>query len=265
MADPTLLADQAVYSGFTLDEITEQLLGARGMTLDATTGRVLASSTEQTEAYNRVRRAMSLLTARFPGVFSIQEHTVTWTDGDTMYALPASCRDVVYVSYQNRQLRPLNRLERQRLVKNASDDTATWKITGTTLYYIIRGISNEGTSDSPDYRTVIELIPGPASPQATETLAVGYNAKGWALPRADGTDGAKELPLNNALQEWLLRRSQELWAVDQSDSTTLELARSERAAVEIDIDEMVEGNLEYPQVAYPEYPSIPTHDRDRTT
>ncbi len=264
MADPTLLADQPSYTGFTVDEIAERLLGARGMTLDADTGRVLATSSEQLDAYNRVRRAMSMLTARFPGVFTIQEHTATWTSGDTMYALPASCRSVVWASYEGRQLRPLTRLKRQDLVKSDENDGG-FKITGTCLYYFMRGMSDEGVSPLTDYRHVIELIPNPISPQATESLVVGYNIKSWALPRADSDDGAKELPLSEPLQEWLLRRSQEIWGADASDQTTVGIAREERMVIEDDIHDMIEGTLEYPAAATPEYPTLPSESRDDPT
>lgn len=263
MADPTLVSNVTPYTGFTLDQITERLLAARGMTLDSTTGRVVATSGEQTDAYNRVRRAFSLLSTRFPSIFSIQQYSVAWTAGNTMIALPASIRDIVYVSFDGRQLRPLTRIKYLDIIK-AADSGGGYKVTGEACYYRVAGFSDEGVSPATDYRIVLEIIPNPDS-ASTDTLIVGYNSKAPALPRTDSDDGAVTLPVNEPLQEWILRRAQELWAVDASDTTSRENAEAERLKIEMDLDEMLEANLEYPDVAIPDYPTLPEYSRDERT
>lgn len=234
------------------------------MTLDTDTGRVIASTTEQAEVYAVVRRAMAMLMSKFPGVFTIQMHSVAWTSGDTRYALPAAVRRPLWVTYAGKNLRPLTRIKRQDLVKGDAAGGG-WKITGITGYYHMVGISNEGTADSPDYRQVIELIPTPTTPYDAQTLIVAYNAKAWALPRDNATDGAKEIPLDEAMQEWLLRRAQIIYGADASDPTTVQTAREELLTIEMDIDQMVQDTLEYPEAAMPEFPTLPDASRDEMT
>lgn len=261
MADPTLVTNVTPYTGFSLDEITEQLLATRGMTIDSTTGRVVATSTEQSEAYRRVRRAWTMMNARFPSLWSIQLYSVAWTAGDTMLALPASIGSIIYVNYNGIPLKPLTRSKFQALSRS-EDLGGDFKVAGKPTHYFLPGFSDEGASPATDYRLVIELIPHPGTDYDTKTIEVAYNSKAPALPRDDSDDGNVGLPVHEAMQEWLLRRSQEIWAADESDAVTQQIAREERAIIEDDIDEWIEANNEYPQVAQAEYPSFPSINRD---
>ena len=260
MADPTLISNVTPYSGFTVEQICERLLASRGMTLDATTMRSEAIATDIVDAYNRIRRSCVLLQARFPGIFTIQPYTVTWIQDDSMLALPANARDVVYVDYDGRPLKPLSRKMRQNILdgRNSSTNVQEYKATGETSYYFLAGMANVGTADDPDYRPVIELIPAPSN---ARTLEIGYNAKAPALPSSTAEEKDNPLPYNEALQEWILRRAQELWGADESDKTSVDIAREERSVLEMDIDEMLEANMEYPSVVLPEYPTEPNNQR----
>lgn len=261
MADPVLVSNVAPYTGFTLDEITERLLGTRGMTLDALTGRTLATTSEQTDAYNRVRRAFTLLNTRWPNLWSIQTFKVNWTPDDTRIALPASIASIVYVNYNGVPMLPLTRTKYQALSANV-DTTKRFRIDGLPGYYFIPGFSDEGVPPATDYRLVLELVPHPGTQGNDNELEIAYNSKAPALPRADTDEGAVTLPVHESLQEWALRRAQELWAADQGDAVTGGIAKEERAIVELDIDEWIEANNEYPMVVEAEYPILPTIHRN---
>lgn len=262
MADPTLISNVSAYSGFTLDQITERLLASRGMTLDSTTMRTPVIATESTDAYNRIRRSFSLFVARFPGVYTIQKYNTTWTLNDTMLALAANLRDIVYVEWDGRPLRRINRLMRQNIHngRDASSNAQVLDVAGDPLYYDEVGLANVGTASAPDYRLVIEILPHPST---SKTLTVCYNAKAPALPSTGATDKDDPLPINEPFQEWVLRRAQELWAADEGDQVTREMAMQERANIELDIDEMIDANMDAPSVILPEYPTAPSSQRRR--
>lgn len=264
MTNPTLIGNVTPYGGFTVESIVERLLASRGMTLNSATGRTVATTTEQTEAFDRLRRAMVMLSARFPGVWTIQEYSATWTSGDTRLAVPANCLNVLYVYYNGIPLKPLNRHHMQAI--EASDQSGQdYRISGDTAYYHVVGITNTGTTDDPVYAQVIELIPAPASPNATRTVRIGYRIKSPALPSSTAEEKDNPLPIHEALQEWLLRRMMEMWGADEADQTTVQVAREERQVVELDLEELIEGTSEYPKVATPEYPTLPNVSRDDHT
>lgn len=263
MADPTLISNETPYTGFTLTDIVERLLASRGMTLDSATGRTVATTTEQTEAYNRVRRAFIMLSARFPGVWTIQEYEVAWTSGDTMRAVPANCLNVLYVYFNGIPLKPLNRHMMQAI--NAEDSASSaYRITGDVRYYEVPGITNTGTASDPVYAQVIRLVPSPGTGNVSN-VRIGYRIKAPALPSSTADELDNPLPVHEALQEWLLRRAMEIWGADDGDQTTVVIAREERTVIEMDIDELIEGTSEYPKVATPAYPTLPDYDRDDHT
>lgn len=260
MTNPTVISNVTPYGGFTVESIVERLLASRGMTLDSATGRTVATTTEQTEAFNRLRRAMVMLSARFPGVWTIQEWSAAWVAGDSRVNIPLNALNVLYVYFNGIPLTPLNRHHIQGITRG-DDSGGGYKITGTPLYYQVVGISNSGDADDPVYRQVLEIIPAPPS-DSTETVRVGYRIKSPALPSSTAEEKDNPLPVHEALQEWLLRRSMELWGADDGDQTTTTLAREERMVIEMDLDELIEGMGEYPKVATMEYPTLPENRRD---
>jgi hypothetical protein len=263
MADPTLISNETPYTGFTLQEIAERLLASRGLTLDATTMRTPVITADETDAYNRVRRAFALFTAKYPGLFTAQEYETNWTAGDTMLALPANVRDVLYVDFNGKTLRPLSRKMRENIKDGMVSGELQLKLgTGETGYYCLRGLANVGTSDDPEYRIVIELLPAPAA-SITYPITIGYNIKAPALLSSTAEQKDNPIPLAEPMQEWLLRRSQELWATDDGDQVTLTLAKTERAEIEADLNETLEANQEMPIVVLPEYPTLPSYHRRR--
>lgn len=261
MADPTLIVNNTPYSGFTVEQICERLLASRGLTLDSATMRTEADTYQAADAYNRIRRACALFHARYPGLFTIQPYTVTWIAGDTMVALPANARDIVYVDYDGRPLRPITRKMRQNILdgRNANTNAQEYTTTGEASFYDLAGMTNAGTSDDPDYRPVLRLIPAPSN---SKTLEVGYNSKAPALPSSTAEEKDNPLPYNEAMQEWILRRAQELWGADDGDRVLVATAREERGVTEMDIDEMVEAMMDgIPSVVLPEYPTLPNSQR----
>lgn len=260
MTNPTLIGNVTPYGGFTVESIVERLLASRGMTLDAATGRTIATTTEQTESFNRLRRAMVMMSAKYPGIWTIQEYSVAWIAGDTRINIPLNALNVLYVYFNGVPLTPLNRHMLQGI--EASDDsTANYRITGDPRYYAMVGISNSGDANDPIYRQVLELIPAPAT-TVTDTIRIGYRIRSPELPSSTAEEKDNPLPVHEALQEWLLRRSMELWAADEGDQTTTMIAREERMVVEMDLDELIEGMGEYPKVATAEYPTLPSNRRD---
>lgn len=261
MSDPTLFSNETPYKGFTIQEIAEKLLQGRGMTLDATTMRTAVITAEETDAYNRIRRAFTLCAKRFPGVFTIQEYSVAWTLGDTLKALPANCSMPVYVNYDGKTCRRLNRVMRQNVLDgNTSANVQQLSLSGDPVYYHIRGITNLASANPPDYRLVLELIPHPTD---AKLITIGYNAKAPALASATADDKDNYLPIDDALQEWILRRAQALWAADSGDSTMMELALAEMERIERDLDDAAEANMDAPVTILPEYPTLPSHQRRR--
>lgn len=263
MADPTLINNVTPYTGFTLQQITERLLASRGMTLDSTTMRTVAITSEETDAYTRIRRAFTLASAKYPGLFFVQEYSVAWTAGNTMIYLPANVQNILYVNYKGRPCRELTRKMRANILDglNTSNEQQ-FKISGDIVYWHARGLTDIGAANAPEYRVVLELLPHPASTD-TEIVTIGYNAKAPALPSSASNQKDDVLPANEPLQEWILRRAQELWAADEGDATTREIAISERQVIEMDLDEIVEANLGVPSVILPEYPTAPDYQRRR--
>lgn len=263
MANPTLISNVTPYSGFTLQQIAERLLASRGMTLDSTTMRTVAITSEETDAYNRIRRSFSLAQAKYPGLFTVQEYSVAWTAGDTLLALPANVQNVLYVNFAGRPCRELNRAMRQNLLDGLSSGTQVFKITGSeVVYWHLRGMADVGAANAPDYRQVLEILPHLPSTN-TDTITIGYVAKAPALPSSASNQKDDALPASEPLQEWILRRAQEIWAADEGDATTREIAIQERQHVELDLDEIMEGSVGVPSVVLPEYPTLPEYQRRR--
>lgn len=260
MANPTLISNVTPYKGFTLLEIAERLLATRGMTLDSTTMRTVAIASDQTDAYNRIRRAFDLCARRFPGVFFIQKYSTTWVQNDTLLSLPANCQAPLYVNYDGKTLRRMTRVQRQNILDGIQSGSQTFKMAGDPMYYHIAGIANEASANPPDYRLVIELLPHPAD---AKTIEIGYNARAPQLVSATAGDTDDYLPVDQILQEWILRRAMMLWGADSGDTLTIDVASAELKVLELDMDEISEANLDAPTAIYPEYPTMPEFQRRR--
>lgn len=242
MTNPTLIAQDTPWRGFTFDQLEERLLASRGLTNDSTTGRTVASTAEVTAVQMHLRRAFDLLNADFPSLWSVQRYTVTWTAGDHSIALPANVMAILNVTYKGLSMRPLNRVDYYRLLRSDEEGGDVSTADAGPMYYRITGHSDEdaGTGGGDrDWRIVMRLHPAPPTSD-TEQLVVEYLslAKDYA---ASTTVEADPLPLHPWLQGWVLERAKELWSAENGDSAIQKVAENERMKHERSIHRWIEG------------------------
>ena len=263
MADPTLL-DSAVatWGGWSTTELIESVLSARGLTLDPATMRVVAIPTEVTEARDRVRRALVELTTRYPGVWSRLGFNTAWTPGDTSIALPASCAIVNNVRYGGVPLNALSREDYLRYIKPDSQGGGFKTFdTRQTAFYRVSGISDESTTPGttpPDFRLVLELIPGPIGPNDADTLIVDFTSRALELDPANDSDA---LQLDQMFQGWTRARATEMWGEDINDKMTHDTGLAQRTKLEEMIYLRTRAMDESPERIRWQYPVLSSRKR----
>jgi hypothetical protein len=240
--NPTLVGQDAPYVGFTVTAAQEELLKTRGLTLDATTGRSLASADEQAAALRYLRMGLDEFHTSFPNVFAFRTFAATWVSGDHSVDLPANAGQPLAVRYNGVDLRPLSRDDLERMRRPTDQGGGILgEESGKPLHYIVTGFSNAGTSPA-DWRLVVRLFPTPQGAFAAQDLEVDYVALGGAL-----TVVADPLPIWPALQTWVVRRAQEMWCGSCGDTASMSVAQTERAKSESLVNDWVTGSREQPR------------------
>lgn len=252
MANPTLIAQDNPWAGFTLDSIVEALLGMRGLTNDTTTGRTPASTADDADARRFVRSAMDDFHAKFPSLWSTQFYTATWTANDHSINLPANCQSVIAVTFDGYPLDPWSRDDRYRAERPAalgggfesvpSTRPGAWRVMGYAD-------ADSGTAaGQQDYRQVLRLF---GTPTTAGTLIVEYVALGALVDNA--TD---KLPIGRPIQRWVLYRSGEMWGSERGDDALLQKSLGERAKAEDTLHSWFDGMRDRPTRATTAYPRV---------
>lgn len=229
MTNPTLIAQDTPWAGFTLDSIVEALLAMRGLTNDSTTGRTVAITAEDTDAKRYIRGAINDLNDNFPSAYSTRFYTLaSWTADDHSIALPSNVSAVLSVTYDGYPLAPISRDDYYRLLRTDEEGGGLeGEGTGRPSRYRIMGFSDEdagmGAGDV-DYRLVLRLFPTPTD---DKELVVEYVALAPAF--ANDEDA---LPMTHTMQRWVLYRAAETWAGERGDVALLQTAERERQKVE---------------------------------
>lgn len=242
MANPTLVTNVPPWAGFTRTTIHEALLKSRGMTLDSTTGRMVAIASEQSESLDYLRRAFGELNITWPNTFQERTQSATWTADDSQKALADDVGTVLSVRLGGVELRALSRDDYLRLRRSDDqgggvgadgEDPAFYRIVGTTAANLL----------------VLEIMP---TPSAADTLEVDYISLPPSLPDASPTAVIRLWP---HLAEWLLHRAKEIWAAETGDTSLSTASYQERMKVEKVIDNWLEGTKQYPLRVRWKYPN----------
>lgn len=257
MANPTLLAQDTPWGGFTVDAIVETLLNMRGLTNDATTGRTPASTADDADARRCIKLAIDDLFDRFPSTWSVREFTTAWTAGDHSIALPAGFKGVLYVTLGGRPLDPLSRDDYLRILKtDAQGGGVTVGTPARPLGYRIVGVTDADTDTDPgdrDWRAVLRIYP---TPDSADELVVGYCAEAPSL-----SVGADPLPIGRSLQRWSLYRAAEIWSAERGDTALLASAERERAKSEETLHSWFDSMRDRPSRATTRYPRVTRESR----
>lgn len=232
MSNPTLVTQRTPHTGWTFTEMQEELLRSYGLTLDSTTGRMVASTDETNAAKRYIKDALDALQESMPHLFSIVTYTLSaWTAGDHSVALPSDVGQVLAVRYNGLPCRPMTREDIERL--RASDDAGgglVIDVTGETgLYYRVTGFTSTNLM-------VLRLYPTPTDAKA---LTVDYVALAPAL-----STGGDTLPIWPVLQRWLGYRAKEFWCASWGDTTGQQAAERERSKAFAEIETRLEGSRE---------------------
>jgi len=265
MTNPTIITQDSAYRGFTFDGLVERLLASRGLTLDSTTGRTEATAGEIEAAQIHLRRAFDFCALEFPSLWNIRTYTATWTSGDHSIALPANMMVPLAVTYDGYSLKPLNRTDYYRLLRD-DDSGGNVGASGRPAYYRTTGYSDQDTGETEgdrDWRIVMQIHPTPGSGLDTKTFTVEYLALAGDYESVDATEGGDPVALYPFLQSWVLERSKELWSAENGDSSTQSVAEKERAKAERSIDDFIQGTRQRPSRFTPRYPNVTRRRRYR--
>lgn len=228
MTNPTLLAQETPWPGYTLDSIVEAMLGFRGLTNDSTTGRTVATAAEDADCKRLIKSAIDDLHAQFPSSWNIRSYTVTWVSGDHSIALPADCSSLLAVTYAGLSLRPIGRDDYYRLLRSDAEGGGVGTAeTGKPAYYRVTGVTDADAGTDPgdtDYRLVLRIYP---TPDDAEELVVEYVASAYEFANDEDT-----IPLTKACQRWVLQRAVEMWGTEAGDPALIQRAFLERQKVE---------------------------------
>lgn len=246
MANPTLVAQDDPWRGFTFDELEERLLASRGLTNDSSTGRTVATTGEVTAAKAHLRRAFDLLNARYPSLWSSRFYSFTWTSGDHSVALPSNVMAILNVTWKGRSLKPLTRDDYYRLLRT-DDEGGDTAATQDPNNFRVTGYADAGSAD---WRIVMRLHPLPAS---AEAVVVEYLALA-----GDYATESNAIPLYPFMQGWVLERAKELWSAENGDSAIQRVAEAERMKHETDIDRWIEGTRPPASRVTWKYPNVNT-------
>ncbi len=253
MTNPTLIAQDTPWRGFTFDQIEERLLASRGLTNDSTTGRTVATTAEVTAAKTHLRRAFDLLSARYPSLWTDRYYSFTWTSGDHSAVLPANVMAILGVTWKGISLRPMSTEDYYKELRDdeAGGDTGA---EGDPKYFRVTGFSDENAGTDPgdrDWRIAMRLHPQPSS---AEAVVVQY----LSLSSDFTSQEADPIFLFPFMQGWALERAKELWSAENGDSAIQSVAEAERLKHEMDIDRWLDAGVKkatrftwrYPNVTF---------------
>lgn len=233
MADPTL-DTTATYTGMSVNEMLEDILRRRGLTLDSdSTGRVEATAAEQADVLRYLKRAHTLFNAEYQDTFAAERATGTWVSGDTAIMLPANCMTLLSVYINGKFVFPMEMEDLRRGTRFDEDQTNNMGFAFTqknTLFWRIIGVADadlgaNGGADTgtPDYRPVLKIYGASDVPIAAEPYVLDYVRGGASF--VAGTSPGRVPPV---VQEWLVYRATELWAGGENDEVAKGLAMAER-------------------------------------
>lgn len=252
MTNPSLIAQDTPWRGFTMDEIVEAVLMPKGLTLSASTNRTIATTEEQSRVERYVREAVDELHAMLPNVFTFQWYEATWTVGDHSIALPANMGSILQLTFDGYNMRPITRDDYARLRRTDEEGGGIESEEGGRVaYYRVTGYSDEdaGTAAGDrDWRVVVRLFP---TPLEAKTLKVNYISLPPAL-----TVGADPMPYLPTMQRWIRHRAGEIWAADSGDVAQQSSCERERAKVEPTLQGWFEAMRELPSRARPRRPHV---------
>jgi hypothetical protein len=237
VADPTLNTD-ATYTGLTVNQMLEEVLRRRGLTLDSdSTGRVVATAAEQADILLYLKRAHNLFNSEYQDSFAVERSSGTWTSGDTAIMAPANCQMVLSIYFNGRFVYPMEMEDLRRGTRFNEDATSNMGFAFEqqgTLFWRISGVADAdavanggGGTGVPDYRPVIQIYgSSDDNPLAAEPYVIDYVRFGTAF--VAGTNPGRVPPV---VQEWTILRATELWASAENDQVASALAKAERAEI----------------------------------
>lgn len=256
MTNPTLISQDSPYSGFTVATVVEALLTSRGLTNDATTGRMPASTDENAHAHRDVRRALDELDQKFPSVWAFRTVSATWVANDHSYSLPANCGQVLEVRLNGLPLRPMSRDDLAKQRRSTDEGGGILTEGGTPTQYRIMGYADASAgADLTDLRQVLRIWPTPTS---ALSLDVDYVSMG-----SDLATEAEKLPVWPTLQTWVLERAKVFWCSDVGDDAAIKSALTQMAMVESLVGSWLDGTHEAPQRVTWRFPNPGSKRRSR--
>ena len=234
MADPTL-DTTATYAGMSVNEMMEEVLRRRGLTLDSdTTGRVEATAAEQADIIRFLKRAHTLFNTEYPESYSIERTAGTWTADDTAIMLPANCMMVLSFYINGRFVKPIEMEDLRRSLRQDKDATSYlgWYGASTpdsgNLYWRISGVAdanavaNGGDGLGPvDWRPVLQIYG--LDPDGEQFGADPYVFDFVRFGEAF-TSGTTPVRVHPVVQEWVIPKAASLWASAENDEITKGLA-----------------------------------------
>lgn len=252
MANPTLIAQDTPATGFTKTSLKEAVLAMRGLTLDATTGRTLASTSDAAEAERVIYEAIDALAEEFPGLWSIQFYSVTWTAGDHSINLPANCQSVLAVTFDGYPLDAWSRDDRYRAERPTAQGGGFDNVPTTRPgAYRLMGFADAdaGVAEgNQDYRQVLRLF---GTPTTAGALVVEYVAVAGVV-----TNGGDYLKINRPLQRWVKAKAAEILAGEKNDTALLETSERERLKAQESLHSWFDGLRDRPSRATTAYPRV---------
>lgn len=267
MADPTLHTTTP-YDGMTVNEMMEEILRRRGLTLDSdSTGRTPATTAEQNDVLRYLKRAHTMFNTVYHAAFSIQRASGTWTAGDTAIMLPDAAQQVLAVYLNGRLVHPITYEDRRRSYYRDTDVSGTYlgfEPKSTQLYWYLSGYAdadaaaNGGAGAGPsDYRAVVQITGYDDTGIDAVPYVIDYILAGEAF-----TASATQIPrVPIIVQEWLILRATEMWAGAENDEVAKTLAMTERADIMQELWAAFDEMADVPDRARWTYPTLPDNVR----
>lgn len=239
MTNP-VLDSTAPYVGMSTNEMMEEILRRRGLTLDSdSTGRVEASTAEQADILRYMKRAHSLFNAEFQETFSLGRVSGTWTEGDTAIMLPAGASALLSFYLNGSLCLPIEMEDLRRatyedqFVTDAMGFQYNQSVSGQ-LFWRFSGVAdadavaNGGAGTTPDWRVVLQLYG--VNPQ-DDINAVPY-VMDYVRYGENFIASESAVRLHPVVQEWLVLKAASMWASAENDDTTKTLAMMEMMELE---------------------------------
>jgi len=269
MADPTL-DTTATYAGLSVNEMLEDVLKRRGLTLDSdSTGRVEATAAEQAAVLGLLKRAHTLFNTEFPESYSVERAVGTWTTGDTALMLPANCMMLLSFYLNGALCLPI---EMEDLRRNTYDDDdadndmgfVVVAATSGQFYWRISGVADadlaaNGGADSgtPDWRPVVQLYGvDPDDELGADPYVLDFVRFGEAFTA--GTTPARVHPV---VQEWVICKTAAMWASGENDEVCRALALDDLAELAGPLFAAFDSRGDVALRARWKYPTLPSGQR----